>query len=169
MIEYWQAVFRSVIDVSPREAIGALMVGFALALAASGACALLRKRASDPFPMSCGLTLVACVLSMAFGLGHAGSRRDRSVNSVASTNPKQGWRVLPPPIGRLLLADADLDGDGRLTPEEAAQFVKKADVDGNGWANASEIDGARREWVMRRPVQDFHPDSTRGHSPREGF
>jgi hypothetical protein len=169
VIEYWQAVFRSVIDVSPREAIGGLIAGFALALAASGACALLRKRVSDPFPMSCGLILVACVLSMAFGLGHSGARRNPSVNSFTSTNPREGWRVMPPPIGRLLLADADLDGDGRLTPEEAARFVKKADVAGKGWANASEIDGARREWVVRRPIQDFHPDSYRRPVPRDGF
>jgi hypothetical protein len=36
-----------------------------------------------------------------------------------------------------------MNQDGHLTPEEAAEFVKKADKDGKGWADAVQIDQAQ--------------------------
>ncbi len=169
MAEYLKDIYLSVTDVSSREAIGGLLVGFALALAASGAFKHLRKLASDPFPLLCGLILLVSAVSMALGVGHSRYKRDHARRSLVASDPRDGIRVLPQPIGRRLLEDADVDGDDRLTPEEAARFVKGADRAGKGWADVSDIDRTRRVWIVPRPVQEFHPDTTRLPPGREGF
>ena len=61
-----------------------------LALAAAGACLLVRKRVSDPFPVLCGMILLVSVLSMAFGLGHSRYKADRVGRSLAASNPSAG-------------------------------------------------------------------------------
>ena len=106
---------------------------------------------------------------MAIGLGHSRYKSSQAGKSLLASDRAGGFRAPTSPIGRRLLDDADLDGDGRLTPEEAARFVKGADLAGKGWANASDIDWARRESIVPRPIQDFHPDTARRAPPREGF
>src|SRR3954449_6363890 len=50
-----------------------------------------------------------------------------------------------PLLDDLVLRGADDDGGGRLSPEEAAHFVKAADRTGEGSASAREIDRSLRE------------------------
>ena len=165
MLEYLRDLCQVIGEVSPRDAVGGLVVALALALAGSGACLLARKRTADSLPASCALILLISVGSMAFGFGHSRTRLGGSAVSLAEVGPTTGIPVRPEPIGRRLVDDADRDGDHRLTPEEAARFVKKADRAGKGWADASDIDRVLRIWVVPRPIQDFHPDTVRSGRP----
>jgi hypothetical protein len=166
---FLEAIYQGVTNVSARDATGGLLIGLVMALAASKGCLILKKRIADPFPMLCGMILLVSVLSMALGLGYSHSQSDRTGRSLSASQRASGLGVLPPPIGRRLIDDADLNGDHRLTPEEAARFVKGADLAGKGWANASDIDQARRPWIAPRRIQDFHPDTAHRAPSREGF
>jgi hypothetical protein len=95
MREYLLAIYEGVTDVSPHAAVGGLLLGFALALVASGACTLARRRMSDPFPALCGLILLVSVSSMAFGVGHTRYALERAGYPVAAP----GSRVQPPSTG----------------------------------------------------------------------
>ena len=165
---FLQAIYQGVTEVSARDATGGLLIGLVMALAASKGCLILKKRIADPFPMLCGMILLVSVLSMALGLGYSHSQSERTGRSLSASQRASGSRMLPP-IGRWLIDDADLNGDHRLTPEEASRFVKEADLDGKGWANASDIDQARRPRIAPRRIQDFHPDTAHRAPSREGY
>ena len=123
-----------------KELIGALLLGWILALALAGVYALGRRRASDPRLLVGGLVFLASIASIALGLGYArgtGSptlRADRVVHEAAFRVPT------PLDAGDVLACrifeQADSDEDGRLSPEEAARaaarFVRRLDPGGTG-------------------------------------
>ncbi len=166
MKSYLEATYAGIVDASSKEIVGALLIGLALAL-------LVRRKLADPGPILCAATLLACVLSMALGLGFGRHRADLHGLSLSASDLKAGFHILPPPIGRRLIHDADLDRDGHLTPEEAARFVRAADSAGKGWADVREFDRIRRPWIAPRSIQDFEPedgpdqDSTVANRPFE--
>jgi hypothetical protein len=160
--------------------IGALVIGFVLALALSGLYTLWRRKASDPFTLMTGLMVVGMTASMALTIGYArekygpvlGSRVMRSF--AASVRPPQGgkfgqagpWQPGSGAphldfLGSLLLKVADTDQDGHLTPEEAASFVRTVDSQGKGWADLREINSA---WAPKKPR--VHANSARPSSDR---
>ena len=167
---YFRAISEVVAESSPGEVVGGLLIGLVLALAASGLWVLGRKKVSDPFPMICGLFLIVSALSMGFGAGHARYGLDRAgqVRGVVGLHHPRGPRV-PAPVGRRLLLDADADGDGRLTPEEAARFVKEVDREGKGWADAGDLDRAFGASAGAARNQEFHPDANSSPPRREGY
>jgi hypothetical protein len=169
--DFLRIVYEGVIDFSPNELMGALMVGLALALVCHGICVLGRKRATNPLPLLCGLIFAVSVLAMAIGFGHsryralgrnvamarnrldAGPGRDPGgLQKSAEPRGRGRGRSEPNPIGRSLLLMADTNKDGRLTPEEAAQFVLGADKDEDGSADLSEIDRAQAAIVPQPNV-----------------
>ena len=162
MKSYLGATYAGIVGASSKEIVGALLIGLALALLASGLARLARRKLADPGPILCVATLVACVLSMALGLGYERHRANLEGLSLSKDDPKAGFRILPPPIGRRLVHDADLDRDGHLTPEEAARFVRAADSASKGWADAREFDRIRRPWIAPRSIQDSEPDDGPG-------
>ena len=53
---------------------------------------------------------------------------------------------------------ADEDRNGRLTPDEAALLVRKADTDGDGTVDFRDID----RWIMSRIRPSFQPRESVG-------
>ena len=167
MRSYFQAVYQAITEVSPHEMVGGLLVGLTLSLAVAGICMLGRKKVADPFPFLCGLILLVSALSMTFGLGHSRYQATRSIQAPSGFGPRAKDRFSSPsnyPIGHRLIQEADADGDGRLTPQEAAEYIRRADLSGKGWADSSEIDKTPRGWAGARPPQGPPADS-----PRRGF
>ena len=173
MSEYLKIIYEGVTEISADEVMGAMVVGLALALACYGLCALGRKRANDPLPLLCGLIFAISALSMAIGVGHSRYRSLKGVSPNGWTATQSGPGGFPGPggpgggppmhrpLGRALLHRADADRNGQLTPDEAARFVREADLAGKGWVDASDIDQAHRGPVGPRPLSDFHPDTAR--------
>ena len=175
MGEYLQTIYEGVTEISPDEAMAALMIGLAVALACSGLYALGRKWASDPFPLLCGLIFAASAGSMAFGIGHARHKSKAGIATDFIGSPGPGpARTFGPgagagagagsrlhPFSRDLLQNADADANGQLTPDEVAQFIRAADATGKGWADAIDIDRARKGSGGPRGPWDFHPASAR--------
>ena len=167
---YLQAVCQTIVKVSSHELAGGLLVGLILSLAASGIWMLVRKKLADPLPALCGLILAVSGLSMAFGLGHSHYQAEILKYPPWASGPNPRGDAPPPAsLGRRLLQDADANRDGRLTPEEAAQFVRDADHLGKGWVGIPEIDRTHRDIVDQRSPQGDHTDSDRRPSRRERF
>jgi hypothetical protein len=167
MRQYLLTIYVAVTDISTNEVMAGLIIGFALALACSGLFLLARKWASDPLPLLCGLMFVVSAGSMAFGVGHSRYRVTKGLNttgrSVAGSDRHSHRRPSPaPPMGLLfsrdLLLAADADGNGQLTPEEAARFIRQADTTEKGWVDISDIDRARKGRVGPPSMTDPHPD-----------
>ena len=141
MADFLRVVYEGVIEFSADEMMGALMIGLAVALACYGICHVGRKLSTNPLPLLCGLIFLVSTLSMAIGFGHSRSRPHGRFASFSRSNqpaapggypgpgrPRDphGTPIEGRPIGRGLLHRADMNQDGQLTPEEAAEFVRKA-------------------------------------------
>jgi hypothetical protein len=180
MGEYFDAFYEGSTEISPDEIIGALAIGLALAMACSGLCILGRKRAANVFPVFCGLIFAVSAISMVVGIGHARykyvgpGKRTLSTSSYPNALHHAGWPGPPhagPPmrrhLGRALLHEADANKDGRLTPEEAADYIREADSTGQGWVNADDLGPARRRHDAPPSVSENHPEpGAPGSNPR---
>src|SRR5947209_3712619 len=102
MLEYLGAFYEGSTEISPDELIGALMIGLALAMACSGLCLLSRKRASNAFPVFCGLIFAVSAISMIVGIGHARfkflgpGRQKASALASHQLRPPFHWSTPPP-------------------------------------------------------------------------
>ena len=174
MMEYLDRFYIGATEISSDEIIGALAIGMALAMACSGLCLLGRSRASNAFPVFCGLIFAVSAISMVVGIGHArykyfGPPRQAPL-ARASQNRPPFFNGHPPRhfLGRALLHEADANKDGQLTPEEAAQYVREADSSGRGWVNAQEIDQSRARHDAPPSVGENPPKPTApGPNPPE--
>ena len=195
MLNFFGAVYESVIELKADEIIGSLVIGLVLAMGCAGLCILGQKRSKNPFPLLCGVILVFCALSMAFGVGHVRHKFSSKAIVAAGPGPNPGHfpppgrarqargdRPMPRPFGRQLLAEADSDKDGKLTPEEAAQFVRSIDLGDKGGADVSDIDRVTFERFGPGPTplssnpprstpparSGDHPEVTQDSREREG-
>ena len=159
MLKYLDAFYESVIDLSPDEMIGALVIGLGLAMACSGLCLLAHKKSPNPYPLLCGLIFVFCVSALAIGVGYTRIKYTAVARNGGRNNPNVHLGMGPfpgrpggphggPPMahrpGRPWLQEADADRNGQLTPEEAAQFVREADTTGKGSIDIAEFERSRR-------------------------
>ena len=152
MREYLQSMTDVLIDRSIEELVGAMMIALVLALVLAGFYALARRKMNDSPMLMIGLLLFASIMSMALAAGYIANDRQAFMpvpGSPPSTarRPPSGFHAGPggapgrSPGLRIVMA-ADADNDGRLSPEEAAQFVLTADSSGRGSVDPRDLDNA---------------------------
>jgi hypothetical protein len=181
MIETLRSTLDVILDRPPGDLIGAGMIALTLALAMTGLYALRRKKTGEPLIVLIVLMLCANVISMALVAGYlvktwrseSGFSARTNRNTARRPAPggldgpvrqEQPWGHLggspPPPAGRgpgdphirQVFAVADADKDGRLTPDEAALFVKAADPNGIGSVNEHDFSAAIRGHLSHPPA-----------------
>jgi hypothetical protein len=189
-MELIRSIYDAVVDKSPEELIGAVMVALAMSLTMTGLYALGRRKVSDTLPLVTGLMVVVCVVSMALAAGSALHARRAGFGIAGATawSPKvgpfpPGFRPggppgpVPPwfrpggfafgwPPSQSFIKALDADRDGRVTPEEAARFVRSADASGRGSADAGEI--AKVMSDLLRPPPGAGPPGSGKPRAREG-
>lgn len=165
-MEPWSRVWSLVLDRPPAELIGALLAAALLALAMTGLSAVARRKSGGAFWPAFGVTVcgvgTAAVLAAVYVAHAAGVGRDTAPGPEPAPGPVvsipggfgpgagSGPGVMLTPR---VLAAADADRDGRLSPAEAAdaaaRFVREADSAGSGsldgGALAAAIDRGARE------------------------
>jgi hypothetical protein len=169
MIETLRSTLDVFLDRSPGDLIGAVMIALVLALAMTGLYALRRKKTAEPLIVLIALMLVANVASMALAAGYlvkawkseakvpggstpttgmwppsGGFKPGVPGHSGSPGGPPAGPWCADPHVGQVF-AVADLDKNGRLTPEEVALFVKRADSSGKGSIDERDFSSAVRE------------------------
>ncbi len=128
-------------ELTADDMISAIMIGLVLAMALTGVYAVARRKASENLTFMVGLMILASSASMALAFGHARYKQE----TIAYTNQVKDNRLVPagphpntpghrgppggPEIGHFLaerfVGSADLDGDGQLSPEEAARTAER--------------------------------------------
>src|SRR4051794_18794188 len=71
MNEYLDSLANALVDMRPKELIGALVIGLVLAQALTGPYRLLRRKGADDLMLMRGLILLASAASMALAVGYA--------------------------------------------------------------------------------------------------
>jgi hypothetical protein len=152
-MRFLRSTFDAVLNRSAEELIGALFITLAVAIVVAGLYALGRRKSSPSPTFVGGLALGAGALCMALAAGYIeyvetdrlfGSGPNRP--APVRRRPGGTGQVIPPPprgfwsSGFHVVVAADENRDGRLTPEEVARLVRKADTDGDGSVNFQDID-----------------------------
>jgi len=181
-MRFLESTSDAILNRSPQELIGALLIAAAVAIVVAGLYALgLRKSSPSPSFVG-GLGLTAGAVCMALAAGYIEyAETDWTLRSAVShpppprSTPGGPGRAGPSPWGsfgpgwssgfRFVVA-ADENRDGRLTPEEVARLVRKADTDGDGSVNFRDIDLLIESQLRRR----LRPPGLAGVGPndREG-
>jgi hypothetical protein len=156
-MRFLESIYNAILNRSPEELIGALIVAAAVAIALAGGFAL-RRRKTSPSPTFVGsLALVAGIACMALTAGYieyaqtdwnSGLGVARASSSMRPPGGP-GWPTSPGPWGTYgagwssgfhVVVAADEDGDGRLGVDEVTRLVLRADTDGDGLVNFRDID-----------------------------
>jgi hypothetical protein len=155
--DYFQSLSDALIDRTIEELIGAVLMALALALALTGLYKLVRRKVNDPGMPMIALMLCANVISMALAASYITQARREFLPKM--DRPAMAWRPpsefrggpggpgkRPPgmPVAPGFVSAADADQDGRLSPEEAAEFVRTADAGAKGSIDAHDLDDALR-------------------------
>lgn len=176
---FLSSIVNAIVDRTPAELIGALLVSGAVA--AVVAALHVRGRRKEPLSPTFigGITLGAGLACMALTAGYIEYAASPLKNNGAGAIPQSvaGWAPAgqggsnpPAPWGTYgagwssgvhIVMAADEDHDGRLTPDEAARFVRQADIDGDGTVDAQDID-KRVIDRFRLPFQPFGSPSPSG-------
>ena len=165
MTEYLQSLTDAVLDRTTEELLGAVMIALALALALAGLYALGRRKLKDPIMLMTGLMLFANLASMVVAAAYVvKARKDiTSDGRNAAFPPLAGHlghggppsnhgRPDGPPGSAVafgIVKTADTNNDGKLSPDEAAAFVRLADTSGKG-----SIDGHDLETALMRSLPE---------------
>jgi hypothetical protein len=157
------AVLDAILDRSPGELIGALLIASAIGGLAMGLDAIVRRRRPAPPIFVGALALVVSLSSMALTAGYHAFETRRALLGDGPPPDRPGRPPSPKargagPFGwssgfHVVIA-ADRDRDGRVTPEEAARLVRDADADGKGSVDFREID----RFLLDRARPDREPD-----------
>src|SRR5690348_11346958 len=147
---FLEALKNALIDLSPEEVMGALILALALALVPAGIMNLRRRRreAPDFLATLCALLVPCLIVAMVLGNGYGRYLRqtvplepNHRMNLVGLPvhqrpfgppvyvgpgSPSRGFGVGNPLVVQLF-AIADADQDGRLSPDEAARLIERAD------------------------------------------
>ena len=173
----------AILDRSPEELIGAMLIAAAVAVIVAGLYTLARKKSSPSPTFVGGLGLAAGASCMALSAGYLeyAGRDWTSGAAVSRVSPARrpsgapDRAGLPPPwtvpgmgwsSGIHVIATADENRDGLLTPDEAARLVRNADQDGDGAVNFRDIDRLIAERF--RPSRQPYGLTTAGPGDRGG-
>ncbi len=170
-MKFLESTYDAILNRSPEELVGALFTASAVAIVVAGVYALSRRKSSPSPSLVGGLSLAAGALCMAVAAGYieyvnSGASENPSVLSKwqgggpGPGNPPSPWSFSGPgwSSGFHVVVAADENHDGRVTPEEVAQLVRKADTDGDGSVDFHDID----RLIMSRLK---HPPQPHGLTP----
>lgn len=172
-MRFLRSIVDAILDRSPEELIGALLIASAVAIVMAGLYVLGRRKALCSPTFVGLLALAAGVSCMALAAGYIEYATRYRNSGLAATSPVfPGWpfsgpgRNVPPrpwgfygagwSSGFHVVVAADEDRDGRLTSEEVVRLVRKADSDGDGSVDFRDID---RE-IVRRFRPPFQPPAS---------
>ena len=186
-MRFLKSLFDAIVERSPEELIGALLIATAIAIVMAGLYALGRRKSSPSPSFVGGLLLFTGSLCMALTAGYIEyAETDWNSESVTSQPGPARWLpggprpATPPPwafpgagwsSGYHVIVAADENHDGLLTKDEAASLVQKADSDGDGSVDFHEIDRLivnriRPPVVPSRPTATGPNDHERGADKR---
>jgi hypothetical protein len=171
MREFLSSIYDALVDRSPQELIGAILIALTISMATAGLFILLRRKVSDSLTLLTGLTLLASTTSMALAAGYVlPSHRHARGEAIGPARPPH-W---PPPVPerylvRRIIEVADRDDDGILSADEAAdaaaRLVREADASGKGSLDSATLAHALRETIFpphRRPFPgNLEPEQER--------
>lgn len=166
-----------VLDRSPEVLVGALMAATALAVIMAAIYALGQRKLPGSSTLVGALVFGSSLLSMALAAGyfeHAAGRRVYGSGAVPPGFPAwppagapRHFTMRPPGMsgagwssGFHVVIAADEDHNGRVTADELARLVRKADTDGDGSVESRDID--------RLILGRFRPPSSQPGSPPPG-
>jgi hypothetical protein len=160
MADYFESLGNAVVDRSPDELVGAVMVALALSLAFAGIYFVGRRKVSGAMltPMI-ALMIVANLTSMAVAAGYLLHVKANGGYLPADKTP--GAKGPPGPmLVDFIFQGADSNHDGLLSSEEAslaaAELVRNADPSGKGLIDARTLEHAL-------PGAGFHGRGPAGH------
>jgi hypothetical protein len=165
MGSYKDSVVNMLLDRSPQEWIAAIGIALLLALAVAGALVACRRwlKVTDDTAPLVGLALLAIFAGMVFGGVYVRMEQRASARAAAEAAPPGGPG---PGLGKgkgagggiggfttrmagAIIENADVDHDGVLSMEEAAnaaaKFVKETDAGGKGGIDRQTLLNALRE------------------------
>ncbi len=153
-----RAVSDFLLDRSPRDVVAGVLLAMVVSGALTGLFALVRRRSSEPLVLLLGLGILANLVATLTGVGYVLHVRGEVNRPKFVTSAPMGWSApgrpgpcahWPPPphwthgfSAPVLVEKADADRDGRLSPEEAARFLRAADTAGKGSVDARDIEKA---------------------------
>lgn len=166
-MRFLESVSVAMLNRSPEELIVALLVAAAVGAVVAGLYALGRRKSSPSPTFVGGLCLGAGATCMVLAAGYVEyASIDWDLSSAANHGTPPRWppggpgRMTPPPpwnslgagwsSGFHIVVAADENRDGRLTAEEVARMVRKADTDGDGSVNSRDIDRLIGDRFLRR-------------------
>jgi hypothetical protein len=167
---FFQAVSEAIMARTSRELVGAMFIATALALVLSLVYKLARRKVADTSMVVVGVAIIANAAGMITALGYIQSRgpffaydgpsiprQIRSDYAKTGHPINKAMRGSPewfgPSAGFHMLFAADTNRDGRLTPEEVAEFVRTADTEKRGFAEMKELDEAVRRRMSEHPFR----------------
>ena len=151
-MRFLESISDAILNRSPEELIGALLIAAAVAIVVAG---LYGSAAGSRVPLRPSSAAwasppVPCAWPWPRAISSA-ARTNWNSGSAANYGAPQRWPQAALEIGprrRLgasrgglvvgfhVVVAADENRDGRLTPEEVARLVRKADTDGDGWSTS---------------------------------
>ncbi|MGP0068186.1 MAG: hypothetical protein ACLQGP_31885 [Isosphaeraceae bacterium] len=180
MSKYIDCIYEELFELTSDELVTAIMIGLVLAMALAGIYAIASRKVSERLTLMIGLMILASLSSMTLAVGYVRYKREdiSFINAVRS--PQDGPRRphpgsvghFGPPIApdrdRFLaeqfIGSADADGDGRISPAEAAKAAERLvrEEDG-GEAGSIDVEALSRA-LNRRPgiPPGFGPDRPPG-------
>jgi hypothetical protein len=134
MLDLFHSSLDAIVDRSPKELIGAVLISLALSLALTGLYTVRRRKTSDRFALMVVLSLGTNVVAMLVVFGyftHAQNLKVKAVESVSHTRPPgPRGNGLELHLSQRILDMADRDRDGSISSQEAtdaaALFVQTA-------------------------------------------
>jgi hypothetical protein len=176
---FLESVANALVDRSPEQLFGAVMVAAAVAVVMVCVFALLRRSVPPSATLVGGLVLAAGVICMTVTVGYIEYTERILSNRKLGTLPPAfpGWpthgqggsahsgspgRATPfRSPGFHVIIPADEDRDGRVTADELAHLVRKADANADGSVDVREID----QFIASR----FRAGSPPGYFPTQSL
>jgi hypothetical protein len=156
MTKYFLAVYDALFEKPTHDLVGAVVIAMIVSLALAGLYKLARRKASETLVLSSIFLFAACLVSMVLTLGFTIQTTEPVKKPAPTPVARSEVPVAPRPKGpghldmnaaNSLLLAADLDKDGTLSPEEAAQFVRSVDTDDKGSVDIRDLSMAFWERV----------------------
>ena len=174
MYDFFDSLANSILDRSPDELIGAVIVALGLSLAFVGLDWLAGRKVRQGRTLMICLMIGANLASMAIAAGylvHIRRTRGTSASEIAQAVAPRPYLVLVESTFRA----ADENRDGLISSEEAAnaaaEFVRHADPTGKGFVDAASLEQATSLSLNRNPPWSPHARRTiltPGAAPRTG-
>ncbi len=143
---YFVSLGNAVVDRSPDELIGAVIVALGLALAMAGLYQVGRRNFRENMMPMIALMIVANLLSMAVGAGYLAHVRGGKAVGPPHTIHPPFQHVTETFLVDAIFREADVNRDGLLSGDEASRaagsFVRSVDPGGDGMLDPESLNQA---------------------------